>query len=137
MNWRDAMHNLLETEAHSTQGGLVSALARRGHSVNQATVSRELTAIGAVKVDGVYRLPPPADLPAPVHRIQLAYGGGVALVRTVPAHASVLAQFIDTPGIDGVLGTIAGDDTVLVALAHPDVLSRLARRLGYHFPTGG
>ncbi|MEY3012265.1 MAG: hypothetical protein RIT45_1000 [Pseudomonadota bacterium] len=129
MSWRETLHNLLETEAHRTQGSLVRALARYGHDVTQATVSRELTAIGAIKDSGVYRPAPPAELAAPVHGADLAYGGGLAIIHTDPAHASVLAQAIDEAGIDGVLGTIAGDNTVFVALAHPDTFHRICRRL--------
>jgi transcriptional regulator of arginine metabolism len=129
MRWRNALHNLLENEAHGTQGSLVRALERQGHFVTQASVSRELAAVGAVKEDGVYRLGPPPALAAPVHGAEIAYGGGVCIVHTDPAHASVLAQAIDDASVEGVLGTIAGDNAVLVVLAHPDAFGRLCRRL--------
>jgi transcriptional regulator of arginine metabolism len=131
MRWQDVLHNLLEREAHATQGSLVRALERHDVHVNQASVSRELTTLGAVKEDGVYRLGPPPALGAPVHAADLVYGGGLAVVRTDPAHASVLAHAIDAAAIDGVLGTLAGDDTVMVALAHPDAFARLCRRLRF------
>ncbi len=59
----------------------------------------------------------------------LTAGGCLAVLQTQPAFASVLAQRIDRGGLDGVLGTIAGDDTVFVALRGPDVESGLRRLL--------
>ncbi|MCO4763144.1 MAG: hypothetical protein KC502_16625 [Myxococcales bacterium] len=130
MKWRDVLSELLDAGAFRTQGGLVVALAERGHPVTQATVSRELTAMGALKVRGVYRHAPPPDLPARVLNVALAYGGGVAVVHTDTAHASVMSQAIDEAQLKGVLGTIAGDDTVLVVMAGPEGWAALRRMLG-------
>ena len=55
--WRSVLQNLIQSGSFRTQRELVRAIqARTGTQVNQATVSRELTALGARKVDGVYRL---------------------------------------------------------------------------------
>ena len=129
MSWRDLLSQLHDDGAFRTQGALVAALAERGYSVTQATVSRELTAMDARKVMGAYRHAPPPDLPARVIDVALAYGGGVAVVKTDTAHASVLSQTIDGATLKGVLGTIAGDDTVLVVLAGPEGWVTLRRLL--------
>ncbi len=129
MSWRETLASLLDTGTFATQGDLVRALAAAGHPVTQATVSRELAAIGARKVRGAYRQPPPPSLPAPVLSVAVAAGGGVAVVTTLPAHASVLAQAIDDAALKGVLGTIAGDNTVFVALAGTDAAAALRRLL--------
>lgn len=130
MSWRARIRELLVSGSFRTQGELVDALAREGFEVNQGTVSRELQALGATKLDGVYRLPPPPDLPAPVHRVTLTADDCLAVVHTDAAFASVLGQFLDDAAIDGVLGTIAGDDTVFVALTGPSAANRLCRSLG-------
>jgi transcriptional regulator of arginine metabolism len=128
MDWRTDLRDLLDEARYPTQQALVRALAKRGHRVHQATVSRELDAVGAVKEDGAYRLAA-EPLPAPVLGAALAAGGALVVLRTLPAHAAVLAQVVDRAGIDGVVGTIAGDDTVFCALAGPEAWSALRRRL--------
>jgi transcriptional regulator of arginine metabolism len=54
----------------------------------------------------------------------------MVVLRTDPAFANVVAQWIDTAAMPGVLGTVAGDDTVFVALAEHAAGDRLRRRLG-------
>ena len=124
MSRTDTIRDLLRSRRLTTQAELVSALAQAGHEVNQATVSRELRRLGVEKVDGAYRLPRPRS-GAPVHRFQITAGGCLVVLNTEPAFASVLAQRIDRGALDGVLGTIAGDDTVFVALRGPGVVPSL------------
>jgi transcriptional regulator of arginine metabolism len=144
MAWRTAIDDLLATQNISTQGGIVAALKDRGFGVTQATVSRYLAEIGAEKRDGGYRHAPPAELGAPIHSVSVAGGGCMVVVRTAPAHASVVASVIDRElalngDCVGVLGTIAGDDTVFVALATPTAVGDLYRLLGWRAagPAGG
>lgn len=108
----------------------MDALAGVDLDVNQGTVSRELASLGATKVDGFYRLPAPPQLPAQVHRIDFTAGDCLAVIHTDAAFASVLGQFLDDREIRGLLGTIAGDDTVFVALGGPEAADRLCRTLG-------
>ncbi len=124
----DAIRALLSSQRLTTQAGIVAALSQAGHTLNQATVSRELRKLGVEKVDGAYRLPRPRA-GAPIHRFVLTAGGCLAVLHTQPAFASVLAQRIDRSGLDGVLGTIAGDDTVFVALSGPTVEAELRHLL--------
>lgn len=128
MSRTDAIRALLASERLTTQAEIVAALSQAGHTLNQATVSRELRKLGVEKVDGAYRLPRPRA-GAPIHRFTLTAGGCLAVLHTQPAFASVLAHRIDRGGLDGVLGTIAGDDTVFVALSGPEVESDLRRLL--------
>jgi len=130
MDWRTRLRELLATGEFRTQSELVSALAEFGIDVNQGTVSRELQAMGVSKVDGIYRLAPPPELPAPIHRIQLTAASCLAVVHTEPAFAAVLGSFIDDAAPEGMLGTIAGDDTVFVALTGREAAERLMRLLG-------
>jgi len=131
MAWRSVLQELIDTGSFRTQRELVRAIAARtGRRVNQASISRELTSLGARKVDGVYRLGPELELASRVHSAASTAGGCLLVVKTDLAFASVVAQTIDQSGIDGVLGTIAGDDTVFVALAGPEVEPAVLRLLG-------
>lgn len=130
MSWRSALPELLAEQHFRTQAEIVDALQRRGEMVDQSTVSRELRSLGVRKRQGVYRLPESVETRGPVHSLAMSHGGGVAVLRTEPAFASVIAQTIDDAALPGVLGTIAGDDTVFVALADPAVATHLRRLAG-------
>lgn len=134
MSWRDLLAELVRTGRFRTQQELVRALATRGQPVHQGSVSRELKARRIVKVDGVYVLPGPAQLELALHAFELAHGGGLAVLTTDPAFAPALAQAIDDAGLPGVLGTVAGDNTVFVALAEPEAARRLAAHVGWTEP---
>jgi transcriptional regulator of arginine metabolism len=128
MTWNDYLLELVKTGRYRKQGDLVSALAERGFVVHQGSVSRELRRLGVTKLRGAYVMP---DTPhgAPLHAFLVTGGGSMVVLRTMPAFASVLAQAIDRSALPGVLGTIAGDDTVFVATAGSDGTRALARML--------
>jgi len=116
-----------EHDLHS-QAEVVAALDERGMRVHEATISRDLGDIGAVKIRGadsqlVYRLA--ADPGPSSARRQLTetltrfvqsvdHSGNLVVLRTPPACANPVASAIDLAELDGVLATVAGDDTVLV-----------------------
>ncbi len=122
-------------------------LARNGIATTQATVSRDLDEIGAVKVRGsdgtlVYRLPTESRQPnAREHLVavmrqfvlRVDASGGLAVLHTPPAAAGPVASAIDQAGLAGVLATIAGDDTVVViaqeGIAGAELASRFRRLL--------
>ena len=116
----------------ATQQEIVAALVAEGHEVTQATVSRDLQEIGAVKVRAgrslEYRLPDEvprttgSELMARNLRrtlqdfaIDIRPASNLVIVVTAPGHASAVARAIDIAGIDEVVGTVAGDDTIFVA----------------------
>jgi transcriptional regulator of arginine metabolism len=123
---------LLEHHAVSTQEQLVEFLSADGVEATQATVSRDLEEMGAVKVrvagsDPVYALP---DLPsqqiAPESHlrrvlgdwvVEVAWSGNLVVLRTPPGSAHVVGSALDRSGFEGIIGTVAGDDTVLVIAA--------------------
>ena len=102
---------------------------REGIVVTQATLSRDLTELGVVKGPNGYMLPGAA--PAPTggdreaalatalrqHLVSAARGGTTVVLRTPSGHANSLAVAIDRAGLPGVLGTIAGDDTIFIVVA--------------------
>jgi transcriptional regulator of arginine metabolism len=116
----------------TSQQQLVRLLRDEGHTVTQATVSRDLDALGAVKVrdgsGGHYeiaddeRLALPAGSPAVVRTLaewveSISHSGNLVVLRTPPGAAHLVAGAIDGAELTGVLGTLAGDDTVLVVAA--------------------
>lgn len=105
------------------QEQLLKLLRERGFSVTQATLSRDFNELQIVKVpdgDGGYRyMPHPQRGQAeaqPSTLVSVEVSGQMAVIRTRPGYASALAAEIDDARLKGVMGTVAGDDTVLVIL---------------------
>lgn len=130
--------DLLRRGPVATQQDLADRLSDLGVTATQTTLSRDLAAIGAVKTAVGYALPGPslaaAQSPAtaePGSDVVVAadIGGTILVLRTPPAHAHPVAQRIDALGDPDVLGTIAGDDTVFVAVRTVAAARRLAADL--------
>ena len=112
----------------SSQAQLLEMLSSEGISATQATVSRDLEDLGAVKVrvpggDTVYAIPEyePARL-APEDHLRRVMGewvaevkpsGNVVVLRTPPGCAHVVASALDRSTVAGLIGTVAGDDTLI------------------------
>lgn len=125
---RRAIRGLLASEQVASQREIVDALAAAGHEVTQATVSRDLDAIGGEKQrrpDGTARYVIVGDRPtesesrAAARAIadfveSISVSGDLVVLRTPPGAAHLVAGAIDHSSLEGVLGTIAGDDTLLV-----------------------
>jgi transcriptional regulator of arginine metabolism len=140
---------LLETSAVASQAELVDKLREQGVEATQATVSRDLEELGAVKVrlpggDLAYALPElPSQQVAPEDHLRRVLGDWVVemdvslnlvVLRTPPGSAHVVGSALDRSGFPGVIGTVAGDDTVLVvaseAVGGAAVAGRLAQVAG-------
>ncbi|MCO4771837.1 MAG: arginine repressor [Deltaproteobacteria bacterium] len=135
--WRNTLQTLLRTGSYSTQGQLVAALREAGHEVTQGTVSRELTRRGVRKREGRYVLPSAAGLPEGVEIFSAAVARGPLLVlRTGPAMAPLLGQAVDDADLPGVVGTVAGDDTVFVACTAEVDLASFAAFVAHPLPPG-
>lgn len=136
---------LLAEHTVTSQPQLLELLAGAGVEATQATVSRDLEELGAVRVrlpgvDGqVYAI---AELPtnqvAPIEHLRRVLGewvvdlgvsGNLVMLRTPPGSAHVVASALDRTGLEGMLGTVAGDDTVLVIADHVDAGEVLADRI--------
>ncbi|MBS1836588.1 MAG: arginine repressor [Actinobacteria bacterium] len=119
---------LLVEHRVTNQGQLVDLLGSEGLSVTQATVSRDLEELGAIKVrvpggETVYAIPElPREQVAPQDHLRRVLGdwlvdversGDLVVLRTPPGSAHVVASAIDRNGLDGIIGTVAGDDTLL------------------------
>ena len=131
------IRTMLLRERVESQEHLARLLAERGVEVTQATLSRDLHALGVLKGPDGYTLPERAgpgetahsDLGRAARMYVLAAlrGGNLVVLRTGPGHAHALALEIDRAEPQGVLGTIAGDDTVFVAAGTPADASKFLR----------
>jgi len=123
---------LLARHAVTSQEQLVELLALEGVAATQATLSRDLEDLGAIKVrsaDGepVYAIPElPKDQRAPEDHLRRVFGDWVVevsasanlvVLRTPPGSAHVVGSALDRAGLSGVLGTVAGDDTLIIVAA--------------------
>jgi len=135
---------LLEDQAVTSQPELVRLLAADGVAATQATVSRDLEDLGAVKVrvpggETVYAIPELArDRVAPEDHlrrvlgdwvVEVAGSANLVVLRTPPGSAHVVGSALDRAGLPEILGTVAGDDTVLVVAAEPAGGAKLVKRL--------
>jgi transcriptional regulator of arginine metabolism len=135
---------ILEQQSVTSQAQLVQLLAEAGVEATQATVSRDLEEIGAVKVragggDSVYAVPElPKDRVAPEDHlrrvlgdwvVEVASSANLVVVRTPPGSAHVVASALDRSALPEIVGTVAGDDTILVVASERVGGSKLARRI--------
>ena len=140
---------LLEREAVSSQQQLVELLGALEIEATQATVSRDLEEIGAVKVrvaggDAVYAVPElhrDRVLPSDHLRrvlgewvVEVTSSANLVVVRTPPGSAHVVASALDRASLPDIIGTVAGDDTIVVVAAEeaggPQVGRTLAELAG-------
>lgn len=136
---------LLAEHPVESQTQLVKLLAADGIVATQATVSRDLENLGAVKVrvpgggEMVYAVPELSrDRLAPEDHlrrvladwvVQVAHSGNLVVVQTPPGCAHVVGSAIDRSGIDGVLGTVAGDDTLLLVADERTGATKVAKKI--------
>lgn len=121
-----AFKELLHQERFASQSEIVDALKNQGfQSINQSKVSRMLSKFGAVrarntKMEMVYCLPSELSVPAtssPLKNLVLDidHNDFVIVIKTSPGAAQLIARLLDSIGKpEGILGTIAGDDTIFV-----------------------
>jgi transcriptional regulator of arginine metabolism len=127
-----------------SQEELVARLSMAGITATQATVSRDLLELGAVKLkrEGSIRyvMPDqvePGHAAAKLDRLLAEWvdgiipAGNMLVLKTPPGSANLVANALDAAGLDEIAGTLAGDDTIFVALvngANPDAVAALLQR---------
>ena len=130
---REAIRELLRDAEIANQDELIARLEKRGFHTSQPVLSRDLRALNVAKQAGVYRVPeeeritPLAALKSllrSVHPVQ-----HVLMLRCEPGAASAVARALEAEEVDGMVGTLAGDDTVLVAVASHAAGQRVRRRV--------
>jgi transcriptional regulator of arginine metabolism len=130
------------------QEELLDLLNKQGFEVTQATLSRDLKALGIGKSLGrsgtyVYTLPDPEHLSTFRERLKadivrgfvtLDFSNALGVMKTHPGHAGPVAYALDNFGIDEILGTVAGDDTILLVPADGIGRERLRKVLTEKIP---
>lgn len=123
-----------------SQGELRNELLRRSVNVTQATLSRDISELGLVKLSssGTYQLPENVSEHAEAGAIldhlrqlvrQIDFSGNLVLVKTAPGDAQAAGERFDHLNFKEVAGTLAGDDTLLVVVRESYNASRFARKL--------
>ena len=120
----------------TSQSSLVKLLRERGHDVTQSSVSRYLSALGALKREGTYQLPAPTEVQRPQLDPSFARiirsspaGDHMLVVHTRAGAASLVALAIDARKLADIVGTIAGDDTIFIATVGRAQQRRVAHTL--------
>lgn len=109
---------LLEKQDILDQDTFLQLLSRQGHELTQSTLSRHLKKLHVQKLDGVYRRVEPPKPALPPFTLAEA-PPNLLVLRTQPGFANALALKLDAARPAGLVGTIAGDDTVFIAVADP------------------
>ena len=133
--------SLIESGAVHSQSDLVVLLKKSGYQVTQATASRDLEEIGAVRArtksgESVYQIPGGTDealarvSPMPSKLIlSVDYSANLAVIHTPPGAAQFVASSLDHADLTGVIGTIAGDDTIILVSKKATGGAQLAKEL--------
>jgi transcriptional regulator of arginine metabolism len=128
---------LITTRTIRTQEELAEVLAAEGWEVTQSSVSRDIAALRLVKVDGAYRRPPRGATAADPDERRIAEGvltaesAGEALIvlHTPPGEANRVAVALDRLAWADVVGTIAGDDTIFLAVKNAMAQRQVLRQV--------
>ena len=134
----EAILEIIANEDIDTQEMLLDRLQARGFRATQATVSRDIRELQLVKsmtTKGKYRYAPstkPSTMPLKFSSaltdsvIRIDVGGNILVVHTYPGMANAVAACLDSMKHEGVLGCVAGDDTILVVASDTEIASRLS-----------
>lgn len=113
---QQALLDLILARNIGTQDELTEILKKKGFAANQSSVSRDLDELGIVKINNYYSLPQPdGTADAGLSEIRLA-GENLLVARCGSGLASAVCVRIDRAKIAGIAGTIAGDDTIFIAV---------------------
>jgi transcriptional regulator of arginine metabolism len=128
---------VISTRAIHTQEELAEALAQAGWDVTQSSISRDITALRLVKVDGAYRRPPRGSTTQDPDERRIAEsvlssepaGEALVVLHTPPGEANRVAVALDRLAWPDVVGTIAGDDTIFLAVKEERAQRRVLREV--------
>lgn len=115
MTLDEAILRLTEQREVTDQAIFLDLLKREGHKVTQPTLSRHLNKLGIQKLAGRYQRVEPMPTELPAYAVSAA-PPNLVIVKTRPGYAQALAVLVDQHAIDGMVATIAGDDTVFIAV---------------------
>lgn len=126
----DAIREIISSQKVTCQEELIDALAAKGYKLTQATLSRDLKQMKVAKATSVvgksyyvlpnntmYRRVKDTQVTEARHSdgfVSLRFSGNLAVMKTNPGYASRMAYDIDNANLEHVLGTVAGDDTIMI-----------------------
>lgn len=135
----DAIREIIQSESVTSQADLVGRLTERGFSVTQSSVSRDLRSLPVGKVNGAYRITQrgTAQVDGALLRETLrdavtgiaAAGPNLLVVHTVIGAASRVGIVVDNASWPEIVGTVAGDDTLFIAVAGQRGCKEVKRRI--------
>lgn len=133
-----AILDLVRNQEVASQEELLEGLLARKIEVSQSTLSRDIQELGLAKSGGVYTVmgaEPPRSSDETIRRTirefltDVAVAQNIVVLKSGPGHASTLSRAIDEAGWEEVVGSLAGDDTVFIAMRSEKECRRIADRI--------
>lgn len=128
---QEALRQIIYSSKVSAHHELIDALKAKGFAATQSSISRDLNELGIIKKGGYYYLPSSVNegqITPPLTSIMTA-GKNLLVLKTLPSMAPSMASIIDGQKLVGVLGTVAGDDTVFVAISPKTTADAVSKKL--------
>ena len=134
---------IVQNASIKEQSDLQDLLQERGYDIPQATLSRKLKKLNIAKIAGIYKIINMSTRNVPVVLNMQTSDFGIIVLHTHPGNANSLAAYIDEKYVDlnkssakhsGILGTLAGDDTVLVVMKNKEATENIMKTFSCLFP---
>ncbi len=136
VNRHKAIRELVQKKKISTQNKLTEELRKLGFKVTQSTISRDIVELKLNKIRinsevSIYALEEESKLGRLFRDlvISIERAGNLIVIKTAPGSAQGIASAIDSYGVNGILGTVAGDDTILAIAKTENIGSRVVAKL--------
>ncbi len=141
-NRQEALIEIIKQNEVSTQGALTALLKAQGYDVTQATVSRDIRDLKIIKIQGksgrlCYGMPDNKNSVSHTGAVRIFkegitsvdYAGNIVIVKTLSGMANAVGAGIDALSDGDILGTVAGDDTIMCVVRDTDACLRLIDKL--------
>lgn len=131
---QDLLKNLILEHEFDTQNDLVDFLNKKGLKVTQATISRDIKELGVVKVKGTIKKFKYTIIQNTENFIlynntikDIVTAQNIVVVKTLEGTANSVCIVIDKSQINGILGTVAGDDTIIIVTPNNEEANQVAK----------
>ena len=130
-NRLETLKLLISSGEYGSQEEVLTALKKEGFTLTQATLSRDLKQLNETMYKRIHKPLSAAEMMMTPGFISINFSGNIAVIKTRPGYASSIAYNIDTSEMPEILGTIAGDDTIIVVIkegvSHEEVTESLSQ----------
>ena len=129
------LSEIIRSQKVATQEQLLAAMQALGVKTTQASLSRDISELGVVKEEGCYAMHPASFFQGGALQVLSLHAAGpnMLVVKTASGMASLVADGIDEAKIEGVVGTLAGENTVFVALFNARKSSKIKKEIIHRF----